>query len=323
MRLASALFAPVAPSAALAPSAPLARFAPLALAVLSWGALALAVGSSALAEESTAAPQGLDAARVAFSDGDLDACVTLCEAIPAKSDDRPGALYLRGEALRLLDRDADAEKSFRSVLELRPKSVPATTGLGLALFDQGRRDEAESVLRDAVDLDKKNVAALRALGEVLGAMGKGGEGRTLLAKAWRLDTKNALTAVSLVEIHIGHNDAASALKVAKTLIKGRREHPAGHFLLGLALEHKGKWKDAIEAYEAAIERDDTYIDAHKNLAIVCQTRNPMYRDSDLLEKSMKHYERFFELGGKDPGLRRVYDQMSAFLKHLQDQQRGD
>lgn len=268
-----------------------------------------------LAEES---PAGLEAARAAFDEGRLEDCVKACDAVPEKGADAARARYLRGAARLLLDEPAAAEKDFRAVLSKRKQSVPALTGLARALAAQDDHEQAEKLLRDAVKLDKKGAVTHRVLGEVLIAREKYSDARGILAKAWRLDPTSPLTAISLVDVHLGYGDDKSALKVAKALIKKRPDHPVGHFLAGRALEFKGKWKDALAAYETALEKDDTYLDAHRNLAILCQTQNPMYRDREMLDKAMKHYERYFELGGKAPELRRVYDQMAAFLEHIKN-----
>jgi tetratricopeptide (TPR) repeat protein len=88
----------------------------------------------------------------------------------------------------------------------------------------------------------------------------------------------------------------------------------GPFLKAIALEKEGKDDDAIQAYEAALERDDKFLDAHKNLAILCHTRNPTYADRERTEKAMAHYARYFELGGSDAKLKQMYDTMKAFFE---------
>jgi len=259
---------------------------------------------------------GLDGAVTAFDEGRLDDCVRACESVPADDAGHARALWLRAEALLLLGRADDAAEGFRTVLAERPQSVPARTGLGRALTVLGALDEAEEVLRDAVKRDKKSAPAHRALGDLLIVRERYSDARGILSKAWKLDPASPLTAIPLVDVHLGYQDTKSALKVARQLAKGRPESPVGHFLVGRVLEHEGEWKAAIEAYEKAVAADDTYLDAHRNLAILCHTQNPMYRDRELLDTSMKHYERYFELGGNEPELRRIYDQMSAFLKSL-------
>ena len=94
--------------------------------------------------------------------------------------------------------------------------------------------------------------------------------------------------------------------MAETLVKLMPKHPMGYFLRGVALDRGGKADDAIAAYEAAIARDGTFIDAHKNLAILCTTQNPMYSNKERTQKALKHYERYFELGGEDEELQQIY-----------------
>jgi len=44
------------------------------------------------------------------------------------------------------------------------------------------------------------------------------------------------------------------------------------------------------------------------------------RDAALLEKSMSRYECYFALGGEEPELCRIYDQMTAFLEWQKEQE---
>ncbi len=265
----------------------------------------------ALADEGAT---GLDSAAQAFEAGRLKECIQICEKVPDDAADHRKAVFLRAESYLRLGKPAEAQKGFELVLAENAKSVPAMIGFGRALAAQGKHDAAEEALRGAVKRDKKSAYAQRVLGEFFISQRKFSDARTTLSKAWKLDKKDPLTAIALVDVHLGYNDAKGSIKIAKQLIKARPKHPVGHFLLGRALEYDRDWKDAIKAYEEAIAQDKSFLDAYRNLAIVCQTQNVSYRDAALLKKSMSAYEQYFELGGKEPELRKIYDQMVAFLK---------
>ena len=113
---------------------------------------------------------------------------------------------------------------------------------------------------------------------------------------------------------LASDDEKRAGKVAGKLAKALPKHPMGHFLKGLVLDRRGKDKDAIEAYEKAIALDETFLDAHKNLAILCTTKNPLYRDKERTEKAFRHYEKYFELGGNDPELEQTYRTIKGYLE---------
>ena len=85
-----------------------------------------------LASVATAEDDALATAGQAFSDGDYEKVVELCAEIGSESEDHARALYLAGEAHLQLQQHEKAEAAFRSVLLLRPKAVPAMTGLGRA-----------------------------------------------------------------------------------------------------------------------------------------------------------------------------------------------
>jgi predicted Zn-dependent protease len=275
--------------------------------------LTLAISVPAFAAEDR---DRLDAALKAFGEGDAKKTLDFLNEIPATSKLRPRADYLAGEARLLLGEAAKAETAFRAVLSARPKSVPARTGLGKALLAQGRAADAIAELEKAVAADKADVAARRTLGTALAAAGKKKEALAALKKAWKANRKDVLTARAIVTFLVAEGMTAEATPVARAIVKARKDEPMGYFLLGLVLDREKKTDEAEKAYLEAVAKDDRFIDAHKNLAILYHSVNPTYRDIERTKKSMHHYERYFALGGRDDELKRVYLQTKGFLEQM-------
>src|SRR4029453_13493912 len=101
---------------------------------------------------------------------------------------------------------------------------------------------------------------------------------------------------------------------AERVAKACPDLPMGWFLKGLVLDRMNKDRDAIEAYKKAIEKDDRFLDAHKNLAILCTAKNALYQDRERTKKAFEHYKRYFELGGKDEELKKLYETNKSFLE---------
>ena len=66
---------------------------------------------------------------------------------------------------------AAAERHFRAALAQNP-SAQTYTGLGFALWKQGRVDEAIASLHDAIEADRKHPAAYDQLGTILVEQGR-------------------------------------------------------------------------------------------------------------------------------------------------------
>jgi tetratricopeptide (TPR) repeat protein len=247
----------------------------------------------------------------AFEAGEWKKAAEAAEHVPDDAEEAPKARYLLGEARLMLGDAAAAETAFRAVLEKRPSALPAKVGLGRALAAQEKNDDAEKVLKEAVAADAKDVAAQRALGELRVRQGAWKEADKVLEAALKLAPNDPLTLRALAESKLRQDDPKTALRLAQRLAKAAPKHPLGPFLKALALEKDGKDDEAIEAYEQALALDDAFLDAHKNLAILCHTRNPTYADEARTKKAMKHYERYFALGGADARLKAMYDQLSA------------
>jgi tetratricopeptide (TPR) repeat protein len=269
---------------------------------------------AALLVASLASARGeLESALEAFKKGDYSAVVACATKVAEGHPERAKVLYLAGEAQLVVGRPAEAEEAFRGVLAHRDGSVPARVGLGRALTALGKLEDAEKELRAALAADAKDPQAHRALGDALLAAGKTKDAKASLDAAAKLAPGDPWVARSQVELALRTGDLAVAARAAKALSKARPRHPLGPFLAGLVHEKNGKTEKAIEAYEQALALDEAFLDAHKNLAILCHTMSATYSNAERVEKSLAHYERYFALGGVDPALENAYRQMKGFL----------
>ena len=71
---------------------------------------------------------------------------------------------------------------------------------------------------------------------------------------------------------------------------------------------------AIAAYRTALERDERFLDAHKNLSILCLAQNHLYQNKKRTAIAMKHLEIYRELGGKDAALIKIHETLKKFIK---------
>jgi tetratricopeptide (TPR) repeat protein len=261
-----------------------------------------------------ASAQEVDKALGALKAGEWKKSIEIASAVNADSPEFPRAQDVCGEAYLVLGDAKLSEASFRKVLDKNASATPALIGLGRALTMAAKYPEAEETLTQAVKFDAKDPLAVLALGQTHLAMKKTKEAKAEIGAAYALDPTNPLVVKGWCEWLFAENDNARALKVAGDLSKAQPKHPLGPFLEGLAFERDGKDKKAIAAYEEALKRDANFLDAHKNLAILCHTQNPMYTDEVRTKKALEHYERYFALGGKDPELETAYKQFKSFYE---------
>jgi tetratricopeptide (TPR) repeat protein len=86
--------------------------------------------------------------------------------------------------------------------------------------------------------------------------------------------------------------------------------------MGWVMERDAEDEQALEQYERALALDATFLDAHKNLAILCHTLSNTYQDKARTKLAFAHYERYFALGGKDATLRAMYDNLVNFKDQI-------
>lgn len=268
---------------------------------------------------STAGAAGaLDDALAAMKRGEYPRVLEIAAEVPAEHADYARVQYVAGETYLAVGDAKSAGQAFARTLERRPEAVPALLGLGRSLLVRAELAEAETHLGAALELAPEDPAAKRAFGELRLAQGEVEEARELLSAVYELDPSDPQSVRALFELHLraGELDPADALVVR--FAKKHKKHPLGPCLQGVVLERRGEPERAIAAYERALELDERYLDAHKNLAILGHTLSDTYRIQARNELALAHYERYFALGGRDPALERVYQQMKSFLQPATD-----
>ena len=154
--------------------------------------------------------------------GDLRGAVALYEKALAELPEFPEAEYQRGMAYLALKDNAAAEKAFRRAVEIRPGWSIAINSLSSLLLQRGENSEAEALLQKVLDAQPNNPPALVSMTEIrLRTNAAASVLKDLLTKLADLTAKanptvSLWTARAALEIALGSNDAATA-SLAKAL----------------------------------------------------------------------------------------------------------
>jgi tetratricopeptide (TPR) repeat protein len=121
------------------------------------------------------------------------------------------AEFQKASALAALKRPAEAEKSYRRAMALKPAWALPPAALGLLLVETpGREREAEPFLRRALELDAKNLTATVALAELRTRAGDAAESAALWRRATEIKSDDASLWVARARAELGAKDAAAA-----------------------------------------------------------------------------------------------------------------
>jgi len=151
----------------------------------------------------------------------------------------------------------EATAAYQQILDKYPQSIYALSNLGVVRFQQQKYPEAEKALREAIRVAPNDAFSHSVLGIVLVQQEKYDDAIQILSRAVALDPNDAKT----------------------------RNY------LGISSSRKGLSEAAEQECRKAIELDDSYGDAHFNLAVIYATQTPPAK-----ELAKRHYNRALELG---------------------------
>jgi tetratricopeptide (TPR) repeat protein len=207
----------------------------------------------------------------------------------------PEAEFQKASALASLDRPADAEKSYRRAMELKPTWALPPAALGLLLArTKGREHEAEPLLRRALELDPKNLTATIALADLRARSGDAAEGLALLRRATELNPDDASLWVVRARAERAAKDTASATKSYARAIQIEPANVEARLGRADLLLESGDKEHALEDVRALEEPSK----ADWKLAIAVANR--------------------YGLAGRTDDARRVYDSLPTEAKNSDD-----
>ena len=137
--------------------------------------------------------------------------------------------------------------------------------LGLALDNQGKRDEAIAEYREAVRLKPEYAEAHNNFGVTLRAQGKQDEATAEYRLAIRLKPDNAEAHNNLGVSLNDQGKLDEAIAEYREAIRLKPEYATAHNNLGTTLRAQGKLDEATAEYREAIRLKPEYATAHNNL----------------------------------------------------------
>ena len=264
-------------------------------------------------ETPAAAPSGVDAAMKFVEAGKFVEALDAAKAVPDTDATYGKARYIVGEMELVMGDSTAALEAFEAVIAKKPTSAAALAGAGRSKLAAKDSAGAVTYFEKAVAADAKTARYRAWLG--LARVGADGatEGRKDLAAAEKLDAADVEVARAVVEALIDLNDIPGAEKAVAAFSKARKDHPFAPFLGALVADKNAKYDDAITLYEKAIALDPNFLDARRNLAIVCVTQNPSYTNAKRTKIALEQLAAYVRLGGRDASLKTLAEQLPQFV----------
>jgi superkiller protein 3 len=202
------------------------------------------------------------------------------------------AWHFKGETLIHQEKYDEAVQAFNKALEIDPKNADAWTGKGQALIKQGKHNEALLALKTAVEIDPQNTNDIVwcLIGESLYECGNYDEAHQALEKALNADPNDMhawlLKSRVLIAQHKSPDEYLPALEMVTKINpqldpqlaeKINETIVVGWIWRGLSLNTQGKYDEAVQAWDKALERDP------KNVATWCSKGEALLKQHKYIE----------------------------------------
>ena len=205
----------------------------------------------------------------------------------------PNANHNLGVTLYELGKFNEAEKSYQQAIESNPNFAEAYYNYGITLRKLNRLDEARSNYKKAIELLPNFAIAYYNIGVVNYELGNVEEAEANYKKAIELNPKFV----------IAYNNFANMLKDLGRLKESEINYKKAidlsptfaiaHNNLGNILKDQDKFNEAEESYKRAISLIPNFARAHSNLGAIL-------KDLDRLEEAEESYKKAIELNPNDP-----------------------
>ncbi|MCZ6632236.1 MAG: tetratricopeptide repeat protein [bacterium] len=195
-----------------------------------------------------------------------------------------------------------AERGFQTALQHDPAYADPRFRLGKLYEARKKPAEAERAYREALKHNLDHVAARYHLGLLFKNQNRPSEALAELESALRqspIDTEiqTAMSSIFFSQYNQTFERVSTQLQDA---IKASPNDPAVYYELGNAYNELGRYTEAAEAYQKAIQRDSTFADAHFKLGLILYGKSQYQGAIDALKTAIQNRTSFrrihFRLG---------------------------
>lgn len=181
-------------------------------------------------------------------------------------------LYVRGLALRHLNRIDESEAALREALAIDPGHADALFNLGAVLAKRGALDEAVAYLRKAAGLDPSRADARYQLSQALRRAGDSAAAQKELDEFQRLRASQrqdaqVLNLMQSAERRMSRGRPDEARALYQQVIRQDANNIVAHLNLGIAYEQLGRGPLAEAMFRKVLELQPDHADAHLNLGL--------------------------------------------------------
>jgi tetratricopeptide (TPR) repeat protein len=209
--------------------------------------------------------------------------------------------YRLGVTYHLLARLQDAAAAYLRALQLNPQDMRSNMNLGLVYLSLGQLDDAVTHLERATRLDPNSSVAWSNLGVALDARDSAALAEAAYRRSLELSPLQDSILVNLANNLSRQRKSSEAISLMQQVLQ-RNDTAANRKYYGDALASAGRYEDAIQQYDRALELDPRYTAAlnEKGAAVIQQYRAGMELDPQKRQQAIALWEQSLRINPNQP-----------------------
>ncbi|HIE04607.1 MAG TPA: tetratricopeptide repeat protein [Candidatus Latescibacteria bacterium] len=203
-------------------------------------------------------------------------------------DDEFGPTYWNYRGVIALHGDHDeAEAYFLKALDLDPELTQAYFNLGIFYQIKGDYVRALERFRQVVIREPDDFEAYTKLGECCAALGMEKEAEAFLAKALTVRPDFLDAEVGILSLYLRQNRYEEAEELLEEFLKLHPDVGPFHFMMGLLLEYRGAYGEALGHFYQVVLDDPQDGDAFRHLGTCCAEQGMNEQAEAFLAQAIK------------------------------------
>ena len=211
-------------------------------------------------------------AKPAITEDSADKAITA--ALANYRDAQPGlpnnaeVHYNIGKALRLMEKNDDAEAAYRRAIELKPAHILALSDYADLLRETGRNEQAIPIYQAALLLDDGHAQTYNSLGMALQSMGKLDLAIEAYTKMLARQPNSPVAHNNIGSIQQIQGQLEEAMQSFERALEIDTRYVGAHYNMGICLMNLGRLDESLESTARALQIDSNHLQAHTNMSAV-------------------------------------------------------